>query len=282
MKEIDNVQVPIKMDIRDILNKYGSHYTVKISRQKDAVRFRPVPFILSINEEVGPKDKYNDWKHQFATLEEAKQSLYNTMEINRKEILESYEKRDSTFSWKLHKFFAKLGFLDQRAKDTLAEHANFMTQLRSDIEAIKNKETAVEINRMEGSYNVPLYIPEVGKTYYMLNLNDFSNIKLTPMTLIPEEISIYDYRGSRSNDSLADQFDFRFSHYFEGPNGENTSLDSERLFRFNGQYWELGVYHYYLFVDEKEALAFAKKCAENKVVTMQRELEAIAESMTKL
>ena len=282
MKEIDNVQVPVKMDIRDILNKYGSHYTVNISRQKDAVRFKPVPFTLSINEEVGPKDKHNDWKHQFATLEEAQQSLYNTMEVNRKEILEAYEKRDATFAWKLHKFFAKIGFLDQRAKDTLAEHATFMAQLGSDIEAIKNKQAEFEINRLDGSYNVPKYMPEVGKTYYMLNLNDFSNIKLTPMTLMPEEISIYDYRGSRSNDSFADQFDFKFSHYFEGPNGESTSLDTERLFRFNGQYWELGVYHYYLFVDEKEALAFAKKCSENKVAAMNRELEAIAESMAKL
>lgn len=58
-----------------------------------------------------------------------------------------------------------------------------MTQLRSDIEAIKNKQTEFEINRLEGSYNVPKYMPEVGKTYFMLNLNDFSNIKLTPMTL---------------------------------------------------------------------------------------------------
>lgn len=280
MQENDNIQTPVKTNIRDIVNKYGSHYTLLTVPQ--GRHFQPKPFTLSISEEVGPKDKLNNWEHQFATLEEALKAASNRMEINHRDILKAYESRDSKFSWKLHTFFAKIGLLSQSDKKALKEHSDFMLQLKRDIESLKNKQTAFEVKKLEGEYTMPMYIPEVGKTYYMLNLNDFTNVKLTPMTLDPDNVLIFDYRGTRSSDTFADQFDFKFSHYFVGPNDETASLDSDRLLRFNGSYWNLGIHNYYLFVDEKEALSFAKKCAENKVVRMQRELVAINESIAKL
>lgn len=204
------------------------------------------------------------------------------MEVFKRNTLQSYEERETSLTWIIHKFVAKIGLLSSQEKEVIAAHAATIVQLKKDIEELKNKTAQFEVVMLNGEYNIPAYMPELGKTYYMLNINDLSKVKLTPMTLTPEDVAIYDYRGCNSSDKFADQFDFKFSHYFEGPNGESTMLDSDRLFRFNGQYWQLGIMNYYLFVDEKEALAFAKKCAEIKVVSMQAELVAINESISKL
>lgn len=281
MKEIDNIQTPVKVDIRQILATYGSHYTVQ--RDLDKKTNKSIfDNKLFIREEVGNKDKHNNWEHQFATLEDAHKSACNTVEIFKRELLNEYEKREASFSWKIHKIMSKIGLLSVHDKDELEEHSSIIARLKKDIEDLKNKKTNFNVVLLSGEYNMPAYMPELDKTYYLLNLNDMANVKVTPMKLIPEEVSIYDYRGSTSNDKFADQFDFRFSHYFEGSNGANTSIDSERLFRFNGTYWHLGVMNYYLFVDEKEALSFAKKCAENKVSRMQSELVILAESIAKM
>jgi hypothetical protein len=281
MKEIDNIQTPVKVDIRQILNTYGSHYTVKHNRDKKTLK--PIfDFKLSIHEEIGEKDKHNEWAHQYATFEDAYKSACNTVEVIKRDTLTQYEEREASFSWKFHKLMSKLGLLSVQDNDELKEHASIVAQLKKDIDELKNKTAKFDVVLLSGEYNMPAYMPELGKTYYMLNINNLANVKLTPMKLIPEEVAIYDYRGSSSNDKFADQFDFKFSHYFEGPNGESTMIDSDRLVRFNGQYWNLGIMNYYLFVDEKEALEFAKKCAETKVAGMQAELIAIAESMAKL
>lgn len=276
MKEIENIQTPVKADIRQVLKTYGSHYTVRHNFKTN------FDYTLCINEEVGEKDKLNEWAHQFATFEDAYKSACNVVEVFKRNTLQEYEKNEASLTWKIHKFFAKIGLLSSQAKEDIAEHAATIVQLKKDIEELKNKTTQFVVVMLNGEYNIPAYMPEFGKTYYMLNINDLSKVKLTPMTIVPEDVAIYDYRGCNSSDKFADQFDFKFSHYFEGPNGESTMLDSDRLIRFNGQYWELGIMNYYLFVDEKEALAFAKKCAEIKVVSMQAELVAINESISKL
>lgn len=277
MKESDNIQTPVKVDVRQLIETYGSHYVVKpIEVDNDFDN------MFYIQEMIGKKDTLNEWSHEHSTLESARHAACNSIEIVKREFLKEYEEVTNPFSWKFKKLLAKTGLLSSRDKEEFDIFNSDIVRMKQDIEDLKDKKTSIDVVLLKGEYNVPKYMPKLGETYYLLNLNDMTKIKLTPMKLIPDEMTIYDYRGSRSNDKFADQFDFKFSHYFEGPNGESTSLDTDRLFRFNGQYWELGVYHYYLFVDEKEALAFAKKCSENKVAAMHRELEAIAESMAKL
>lgn len=277
MKESDNIQTPVKVDVRQLIETYGSHYVVKpIEVDNDFDN------MFYIQEMIGKKDTLNEWSHEHSTLESTRHAACNSIEIVKREFLKEYEEVTNPFSWKFKKLLAKTGLLSSRDKEEFDIFNSDIVRMKQDIEDLKDKKTSIDVVLLKGEYNVPKYMPKLGETYYLLNLNDMTKIKLTPMKLIPDEMTIYDYRGSRSNDKFADQFDFKFSHYFEGPNGESTSLDTDRLFRFNGQYWELGVYHYYLFVDEKEALAFAKKCSENKVAAMHRELEAIAESMAKL
>lgn len=277
MKESDNIQIPVKVDIRQLIETYSSHYVVnsiKVDNDFDNMFY--------IQERIGKKDTLNEWSHEHATLESARHAACNSIEIVKREFLKEYEEITSSFSWKLKKLLAKTGLLSSRDKEEFDIVNSDIVRMKQDIEDLKDKKTAIDVVLLQGEYNVPKYMPKLGETYYMLNINNLANVKLTPMQLIPEEVAIYDYRGSSSNDKFADQFDFKFSHYFEGPNGESTMIDSDRLVRFNGQYWKLGIMNYYLFVDEKEALVFAKKCAEIKVAGMQAELIAIAESMAKL
>lgn len=277
MKEIDNIQVPVKVDIRQLVDTYGSHYEVNVTKESDML-----DSMFHIKEVIGKKDTLNDWKHEYATVEEARHAACNSIEIVKRKLIEEHEDIESTIGWKMCQFFSWLGLSSDRNKREYFIFYQRLAELKQEVERLKDKSAHIDLVFMKGEYNIPSNMPELGKTYYMLNINDFTNIKLTPMTLIPEEVAIYDYRGSSSNDKFADQFDFKFSHYFEGPNGESTMIDTDRLVRFNGQYWNLGIMNYYLFVDEKEALAFAKKCAENKVSRMQAELISINESMTKL
>jgi hypothetical protein len=277
MKEIDNIQVPVKVDIRQLVDTYGSHYEVNVTKESDML-----DSMFHIKEVIGKKDTLNDWKHEYATVEEARHAACNSIEIVKRKLIEEHEDIESTIGWKMCQFFSWLGLSSDRNKREYFIFYQRLAELKQEVERLKDKSAHIDLVFMKGEYNIPSNMPELGKTYYMLNINDFTNIKLTPMTLIPEEVAIYDYRGSSSNDKFADQFDFKFSHYFEGPNGESTMIDTDRLVRFNGQYWNLGIMNYYLFVDEKEALVFAKKCAENKVSRMQAELISINESMTKL
>lgn len=277
MKDIDNIQTPVKVDIRQLVETYGSHYVVEsITVDNDFDN------MFYIEEKIGKKDTLNEWPRQHSTLEGARHAACNSIEIVKRELLKDYETTAATLSWKFKRFFATMGLLSGRDKEELELFDKHVIRLKQDIEDLKDKKAAIDVVLLQGEYNIPKYMPRLSETYYLLNLNDMTKIKLTPMTLIPNELSIYDYRGCRTNDKFADQFDFKFGHYFEGPDEAYTTLDTDRLTRFNGQYWYLGVFNYFLFVDKKEALAFAKKCAENKVSGMQAELLAIAESMAKL
>lgn len=277
MKEIDNIQVPVKVDIRQLIDTYGSHYEVNATKESDMLNG-----MFHIKEVIGKKDAHNDWHHQYATVEEARHAACNSIEIVKRKLIQEHEDMEKTIGWKIGQFFSWLGLSSDRNKKEYFIFYQRLDELRQEVERLKDKSAHIDLVFMKGEYNIPKYMPKLGETYYLLNLNDMTNIKLTPMTLIPDELSIYDYRGCRSNDTFADQFDFKFGHYFEGPEEAYTTLDTDRLTRFNGQYWYLGVFNYFLFVDKKEALAFAKQRAETKVAGMQAELIAITESMAKL
>lgn len=282
MKENDNIQTPIKVDIRDILKTYGSHYTIEVLPLDDTSVIDVVPFTYSIKEQVGPKDKLNEWHHQFATLEDAHRAACNRMEIEYTKYLQICNDVENSSSHKFNKFLARYGIGSYETKAFLKNNAARINLFTHKIETFKNKSATFKVHYLSGEYTIPQYMPEKGETYYLLNLNDLTNIKLTPMQLNPEDVMIFDYRGSSSSDKFADQFDFKFSHYFVGPDDKGASIDSDRLVRFNGRYWSVGILNYYLFVDEKDALAFAKSCAETAVTKMQRELVRINESITKL
>lgn len=277
MKESDNIQTPVKVDIRQLVETYGSHYVVS-SIEVD----NDFDNMFYIQEVIGKKDTLNEWSHEHATLESARHAACNSIEIVKREFLKEYEEITSPFSWKFKKLLAKAGLLSSRDKEEFDIFNSDIVRMKQDIEELKDKKTVIDVVLLQGEYNVPKYMPKLGETYYLLNLNDMTKIKLTPMTLIPDEMSIYDYRGSRSNDKFADQFDFKFSHYFEGPEEVCCSVDTDRLTRFNGQYWHVGIMNYFLFVDEKEALSFAKQCAETKAAGLQAELIAISEAIAKL
>lgn len=282
MKENDNIQTPVKVDIRDILKIYGSHYTIETVQLDEDGLIDIVPYTFIIKEQVGPKDRHNEWHHQFATLEDAHRAACNRMEIEYTKFLHFCNDIENSSSHKFKKFLANYGIGSYEGKAFLKKNAARIALFKHKIETFKNKSATFKVNYLSGVYTMPQYMPKMDETYYLLNLNDLSNIKLTPMKLNPDDVMIFDYRGSTSNDKFADQFDFKFSHYFIGPNDKAASLDAERLLRFNGQYWGVGVLNYYLFVDKKDALAFAKSCAETTVAKMQRELISINESIAKL
>lgn len=276
MKESDNIQVPVKVDIRQLVDTYGSHYEVHVTKESDMLNS-----MFHIKEVIGKKDTLNDWKHEYATVEEARHAACNSIEIVKRNLIQEHEETASTIGWKMGQFLSWLGLSSDRNKNEYFIFYQRLDELKQEVERLKDKSAHIDLVFMKGEYNVPKYMPKLGETYYLLNLNDMTKIKLTPMKLIPDEMSIYDYRGSRSNDKFADQFDFKFSHYFEGPEDVCSCVDTDRLTRFNGQYWNVGIMNHFLFVDEKEALSFAKQCAEVKSAGLQAELIAINEAIAK-
>lgn len=105
MKESDNIQTPVKVDIRQLVETYGSHYVVS-SIEVD----NDFDNMFYIQEVIGKKDTLNEWSHEHATLESARHSACNSIEIVKREFLKEYEEITSPFSWKFKSFLQKLVF----------------------------------------------------------------------------------------------------------------------------------------------------------------------------
>lgn len=273
----DSIQVPVLIDIRKLVEAYGSHYVVNYRREDSGS-----DDMFYIQEKIGPKDTINQWSHEHDTLEKAYHAACNSTEIAKRRLLDDYERISKKLSWKLHNVFARLGMLTEHDQKSLKEFNETHQSLKKDIADLQAKKATIKVEYLSGEYPIPKYMPEAEKNYYYLDISNNASFKLTPIQLIPEETAIYDYRGSGSNDKFADQFDFKFSHYFKDDNDKTYMIDSDRLLTFNGRYWNTGLLNCFLFVDEKEALTFAKKCAENKVAGMQAELLALNETISKL
>lgn len=261
----DNIQVPVKVNIRELIEKYGSHFIASYDDD-------------SLIEKIGHKDKHNEWSHQFATLEIAQKSILNKLEVLKIEERNSYMQLMNTAVWKICSFLTKFKMTNGYCKNNIKKISNNLESVEEEIKSLQNKDYQIDVVMMEGEYNIPKYMPESGVTYYHLNLSHMDNVRINAVELNDKESAIYDYRNSRSNDHFADQFDFKFSLYLKGENMEVT-LDSERLIKFNGKYWRLSSLNEFLFLDKKEALDFAKEIAEKKIKSLQEEVLKINENI---
>jgi hypothetical protein len=261
----DNIQVPVKVNIRELIEKYGSHFIASYDDD-------------SLIEKIGHKDKHNEWSHQFATLEIAKKSILNKLEALKVEERNYYNHLMSTAVWKICSFLTSISMTNKNCKNNMTTIRNDLVLVEEEINKIQNKDYNIDVVMMEGKYNIPKYMPESGVTYYHLNLAHMDNVRINAVELNDEDSAIYDYRNSRSNDHFADQFDFKFSLYLKGEDIEVT-LDSERLIKFNGKYWRLSSLNEFLFLDKKEALDFAKEIAEKKIKSLQEEVVKINDNI---
>lgn len=273
----DSIQVPVLIDIRKLVEAYGSHYVVSYPHKNI-----DNDDMFYIEEKIGPKDTLNVWEHEHATLEKAYKAACNSTEVAKRALLKEHDRIAKKLSWKLHNLFSRLGMMSEYDKKELKEFNDTHQALKKDIEELQAKKANIKVVYLSGEYMIPQYMPEADKTYYYLDIANNASFKLTPIKLIPEETAIYDYRGSGSNDKFADQFDFKFSHYFKGENDEDYMIDSDRLLTFNGSYWNTGVLNCFLFVDEKEALTFAKNVASRQLEKLQIEMYNIKAAIAKI
>lgn len=263
----DNIQVPVKVDIRKLVENYGSHFVIDFNDEK-------------INEVIGEKDRLNHWEHQNATLEIAKQKMLNKLEILKREERASYLDVISPLTWRLVSIFLALKIPHKNLKANVKKYKDNIAAVEAEIEKLKAGDYPLEVNMLNGEYNIPKYMPEAGQTYFHLKMYHLDNVKIENVIL--ESSDIYDYRGCRSCDAFSDQFDFKFNFTLTGENSQ-VYIDSERLIQFNGKFWKLSGQGEYLFLDKKEALLFVKNAVDMKIDALEKskkDIDAQIEAIT--
>ena len=88
----DNIQQPVKANIRDIANEYGSHYVASCVEE-------------SIVELIGPIDRLNKWHCRYSTLELAKEGILDYLKKIKTKEKESYENKKNPLLGKYAKFY---------------------------------------------------------------------------------------------------------------------------------------------------------------------------------
>lgn len=254
-----NIQEPVKIDIRQLVDRFGSHYVnFKIGNSSN-------PYHFGLYEQIGYKDKLNHWDHQFDTKEQAIDSIKNKFTILANKMSESYKNKTSGFlNSVLYAFISDYRNELKELKKTEFEYRNNALKLPSDF-------TDESLN---GFYSIPKYMPEENVDYFFMSFSH-NKAKVTKMRLV--DSSIYDYRGAKSYSHEIDQYDFHFGFSFENPDNENDSLylDFERLIKFDGQKWETSISGGFLFLNEKDAYDTAVEMSQRTIDKLQSQIKEL-------
>jgi len=261
----DNIQQPVKANIRDITNEYGSHYVASCVEE-------------SIVELIGPIDRLNKWHCRHNTLESAKASILDHLKKIKTKEKELYESKKESAAWKICKILSALKIASSQININMKEINDNIILVENEINQIICGDYEIEIEMLQGECLIPKYMIEKNVSYYHLNLSRLNNIRINEVILDDEGVRIYENRGVTSSNKFADQFSFLFVHYLRGVNLE-VMLSSENLLKFNGKYFELSSQNEFLFVNKKDALKFAKEFSEEKIKSFTKEIEKIDDEL---
>lgn len=255
----DNIQEPVSIDIRKLVSEYGSHFRIDYSCEK-------------IVERIGLVDSFNKWEHECDTVENARSKMLNHFEVLKRKERENYLDKISPMTWRIINTISFLKLPTKRIINNVKKYKGNISAVEDEIKHLKDGSYDIEVEMLSGEYTIPKYMPENGKTYYHVNMLRLDNVGIYEVSL--KNVDIYDYRNTRTNDVFADQFDFRFTCELSGKN-TTLHLDSDRLFKFNGLFWQLSSHGEYLFLDKQEALLFIKKAINDKIASLSLSKEHI-------
>lgn len=238
-------QEPITVSAESLIHEFGSYYSTRFSNNK-----------FSVVEEIGKKDELNEWEHQFHTYEEAYKYAEQKQETILNKSLSTLDSAQDSFIGKTVFFLYKVKLLRGQYKKNFEK---FLSKYKETKKIISEKNFDITVKKLTGEFVVPEYRFKIGDKAYLLDIN-ITNPKYSVKEVIVDDISIYDYRGSTSNNPESDQYGIRLTTYFAYPETENSvaSIDFDRLIQFNGEYYETGVMNSYIFLDEDKAIEFAK------------------------
>lgn len=238
-------QEPITVPVESLINEFGSYYSTRFSNNK-----------FSIIEELGKKDELNEWEHQFYTYEEAYKSAEQKQEAILKKSISKFDSAQNTFIGKVVFLLHKFKLIRGQYKKNLEKNLSKYEETKK---IILEKDFDIRVKKLTGNFVVPEYRFKIGDKAYLLDIN-IANPKFSVKEVIVDEMSIYDYRGSTSNNPERDKYDICLTTYFSNPETEDcvASIDFDRLVQFNGAYYETGVMNSYIFLDENKAIEFAR------------------------
>lgn len=239
-----SIQEPVVTDVQELVKEFGSHYVFQHPEKLGSTKLHEYIVI----QRIGPKSE--DWAHEYSTVDEAIKSGQDTILKNAQKQVEKFENASKQMSSKFLFFKSKLGLLDSATQTKLNDYLEEIDGYKSIIE---HPHIKIPVKLLEGQFNIPKYRLVKDQEVYVVKF--YNMPKVTVEKGFVSDNTIYDYRGSSSNNREADRYDFRFSTYIQESDGDNNiaSLEFERLISFNGKYWETSMLNCYIFLDKKEA-----------------------------
>lgn len=268
------IQKPVLVDIRDVANQYGSHFSVLSTSMKKKDREPPYKHDVAVFEEIGLKDGINIWKHEHERLESAIKSCQLSISLAAGTEALKYKHETSSLMSKYILLRQKLGLMNKSAIDRIQAYKD-KNQKAIELSTMPRDKIEVDVVLLEGQVRMPEKLPVKNRDYFLLNISRL-DIKIKKVQL--SEVLIYDNRDTHSSDVLLNDYDFYINHYFSEvgvSDGPAECVEFSDLIRSNGSQMKAHSSNSYIFENEADAIDFSIGVASEKITKMETELESM-------